>query len=154
MELKMYQLGALDAFSRWLEALNEAQSASEVSIETLEQAGVNIPAEVRNYPKTAWQNLKENSGVADGQDEYVDRTDDVNRPIPHICFKVPTGGGKTLSRRRRFGTPQSANRVDLVDCTARGYLRANESRLVESGTPVSPNVGAGECRLRQSAGKG
>ena len=34
--------------------------------------------------------------MADGQAEYVDRTDDANRPIPHICFKVPTGGGKTL----------------------------------------------------------
>ena len=97
MELKTYQLGALDAFSRWLEALNEAQSASESVIETLEQAGVNnILAEIRNYPKTAWQSLKENGGVADGQAKYVDRTDDANRPIPHICFKVPTGGGKTL----------------------------------------------------------
>ncbi len=28
--------------------------------------------------------------------EYVSRTDDAGRPIPHICFKVPTGGGKTL----------------------------------------------------------
>ena len=28
--------------------------------------------------------------------EYVDRTDEANRPIPHICFKVPMGGGKTL----------------------------------------------------------
>ena len=34
--------------------------------------------------------------MADGQAEYVDRTDGANRPIPHICFKVPTGGGKTL----------------------------------------------------------
>ena len=96
MELKMYQLSVLDAFSRWLETLNEAQSESETATEVLAQAGVDIPAEVRNYPKKAWQNLTETGGVADGQAEYVDRTDDANRPIPHICFKVPTGGGKTL----------------------------------------------------------
>ena len=96
LELKMYQRSALDAFSRWLEALNEAQSESEVAIEALEQAGVNIPNEHRNYPKTAWQNLRENGGVAESTGEYVDRTDGANRPIPHICFKVPTGGGKTL----------------------------------------------------------
>ena len=34
--------------------------------------------------------------IAGSAGEYVDRTDDANRPIPHICFKVPTGGGKTL----------------------------------------------------------
>ena len=98
MELKMYQLGALDAFSRWLEALNEAQNTSEIAIEALKGKEVDIPIlnEIRNYPKTAWQKLRENDGVADGQAEYVDRTDDANRPIPHICFKVPTGGGKTL----------------------------------------------------------
>ena len=28
--------------------------------------------------------------------EYVSRTDDAGRPIPHLCFKVPTGGGKTF----------------------------------------------------------
>jgi type III restriction enzyme len=96
LELKVYQRNALDAFTRWLEALEEAQSKSETAIEALKQAGVDIPDEIRNYPKTAWQKLRENGGVANGQAEYVDRTDDANRPIPHICFKVPTGGGKTL----------------------------------------------------------
>ena len=47
-------------------------------------------------PKTAWQTLKANGGVAATASEHVDRTDEANRPIPHICFKVPTGGGKTL----------------------------------------------------------
>ena len=55
-----------------------------------------IHDEIRNYPKIAWQKLKENGGVAATAGEYVDRTDEANRPIPHICFKVPTGGGKTL----------------------------------------------------------
>ena len=35
-------------------------------------------------------------GVAESAGEYVNRTDGGGRPIPHICFKVPTGGGKTL----------------------------------------------------------
>ena len=26
----------------------------------------------------------------------MSRRDDAGRPIPHVCFKVPTGGGKTL----------------------------------------------------------
>ena len=98
MELKEYQRGTLDALARWLEALEEAQRDSETLIEAFQQTPTNIPIpdEIRNYPKIAWQKLKENGGVAPTAGEYVDRTDEANRPIPHTCFKVPTGGGKTL----------------------------------------------------------
>ena len=98
MELKEYQRSALDALARWLETLENAQRDSETIIEALRQirADALIPDEFRNYPKAAWQKLKENGGVAATASEHVDRTDEANRPIPHICFKVPTGGGKTL----------------------------------------------------------
>ena len=97
MELKIYQQNALDAFTRWLEALEETQHTSKTAIEALKQAGVDgIPDELQNYPQKAWQNLKQNDGVAPTAGDYVTRTDDAKRPIPHVCFKVPTGGGKTL----------------------------------------------------------
>ena len=98
MELKEYQRGALDALVRWLEVLENAQRDSETMIEALQRTPIDVPIpdELRNYPKAAWQTLKENGGVAATASEYVDRTDEANRPIPHICFKVPTGGGKTL----------------------------------------------------------
>ena len=97
MELKVYQQSALDAFTRWLETLSEVENTSKTAIEALKQAGVDsIPAELRNYPQNAWQNLKQSDGVAATAGDYVTRTDYANRPIPHICFKVPTGGGKTL----------------------------------------------------------
>ena len=96
MELKMYQLRALDAFSHWLEVLKEAQNKSETTIRALKLLKADIPDETRNYPKTAWEKLKEDDEVAVTAGKYVGRTDGTNRPIPHICFKVPTGGGKTL----------------------------------------------------------
>ena len=96
MELKTYQLRALDAFSHWLEVLKEAQDKSEATIKALKHLKVDIPDETRNYPKTAWEKLRTEGGVAESAGEYVSRTDGANRPIPHICFKVPTGGGKTL----------------------------------------------------------
>ena len=97
MELKVYQQNALDAFTRWLETLSEVQNTSETAIEALRQAGVaEIPNELRNYPQKTWQNLKQSNGVAPTAGDYVPRTDDAKRPIPHVCFKVPTGGGKTL----------------------------------------------------------
>ena len=98
LELKEYQRGALDALTRWLETLEETQRELETMIEMFRQAPTDIPIpdELRNYPRSAWQKLKENGGVAATAGEHIDRTDEANRSIPHICFKVPTGGGKTL----------------------------------------------------------
>lgn len=97
MELKIYQQNALDAFTCWLETLSEVENTSKTAIEALKQAGVDsIPAELQNYPQNAWQNLEQRDGIAPTAGDYVTRTDEAKRPIPHICFKVPTGGGKTL----------------------------------------------------------
>ena len=57
---------------------------------------MDVPADLRDYPRRAWQRLAEAGGVADTAGQYASRTDAAGRPIPHICFKVPTGGGKTL----------------------------------------------------------
>ena len=98
MELKEYQREALDALARWLETLAETQHELEKMMEVFRQTPTDIPIpdELRNYPKAVWKKLRENGSVPATAGEYVDRTDDANRPIPHICFKVPTGGGKTL----------------------------------------------------------
>ena len=98
MELKDYQANALEAFAAWLEALTSARLQSEAAITALKQAGpaITISEELYNYPKIAWQQLKDAGQVAATAGDYVSRTDDAGRPIPHVCFKVPTGGGKTL----------------------------------------------------------
>ena len=57
---------------------------------------MDVPDEVRNYPKKAWEELSRSGGVAPSAEAYVDRTAAAGYPIPHVCFKVPTGGGKTL----------------------------------------------------------
>ena len=96
MELKEYQTAALDAFARWLDALEEARQEAEEDVAYYTGRGRVVPEGVGDYPRTAWQRLAESGGVADTAGQYVSRTDDAGRPIPHICFKVPTGGGKTL----------------------------------------------------------
>ena len=100
LELKIYQRDTLDAFNHWLEVIKEARNISETQIERFKEVGVDIDADleadIRNYPKKAWEKLAKDGGVAATAGEYVDRKDGANRPIPHICFKVPTGGGKTL----------------------------------------------------------
>ncbi len=93
MELKQYQSDALDTFSKWLNALAEQRKRTEEAIAKL--GGVlDDMSEVENYPKRTWTAMIKDNLVKDAQ--YIDRQDDSGRPIPHICLKVPTGGGKTL----------------------------------------------------------
>ena len=96
MELKEYQAAALEAFTRWLDALSAAEAQSEAVVANWPEAGGRIPDEILNYPRTAWMMLSQSGGVAESAGDYVGRVDDAGRRIPHICFKVPTGGGKTL----------------------------------------------------------
>ena len=96
MELKEYQSAALDTFARWLAALRYERAESIDTINLLQSKGRRITDDVRDYPKAAWETLRETGVVADPNAPYVTRSDGANNPIPHICFKVPTGGGKTL----------------------------------------------------------
>ena len=103
MELKEYQLAALEAFSRWLDALECARRKSEKAADALRGVHADVPGDVSNYPKAAWERLAESGSVAESAGGYASRTDDAGRPIPHVCFKVPTGGGKTLLAAAALG---------------------------------------------------
>ena len=96
MELKEYQATALETFGRWCDSLGEAELQCRDGAAALRQASVAVPEDLIDYPKTAWERLRLAGGVAASAGPYVSRADDVGRPIPHVCFKVPTGGGKTL----------------------------------------------------------
>ncbi len=89
MQLKEYQQEAIQSLDRWLEAIHEAKAEIDRKAEDLESIGYQISKDEANFPKHAWQHLQQPS-------EYVSRTTDSDEPIPHICLKVPTGGGKTL----------------------------------------------------------
>ena len=96
MELKEYQNDTLDAFDRWRRKLDEAREESRRQTAALVEAGASVPTEIGNFPKTAWNRLADAKEVAPSAGPYVDRVDGAGRPIPHVCFKIPTGGGKTL----------------------------------------------------------
>ena len=104
MQLKTYQQNALDQLDRWLDALKEARLKCEKVTQALEESGVDVPEELKNYPLAAWRNLKNQNVLPavqnqDGKSEvpdYISRTATSGEPAPHICLKIPTGGGKTL----------------------------------------------------------
>ena len=110
---------------RYLEALKAArQQAEELSafdLSTLppivRESTEDAVKQAEDYPRVAWENLREASvlpGITDaqGQDvipDHIPRQSAAGEPIPHVCLKVPTGGGKTLLgveavRRLKLGT--------------------------------------------------
>ena len=101
MQLKAYQQQALDRLDSWLAALKEAHLKSEKTEKVLVKEGMDIPEELENYPRAAWESLK-GQGILppdSGRNaipDYIPRTSASGAPIPHVCMKIPTGGGKTL----------------------------------------------------------
>lgn len=103
MQLKTYQQNALEQLDRWLEALKEAHKDAADGVEFYAQKKKPVPEELKNYPRAAWQSLKDTNvlpGISDNGTlaipDYISRTGTSGEPIPHACLKVPTGGGKTL----------------------------------------------------------
>lgn len=96
MQLKEYQIRTLETFERWLRALSEAEEDARDDVERRTYRGRPVLPEHRNYPRHAWEQLATEGELPPGAGAYVERQDGVGRPVPHICFKVPTGGGKTL----------------------------------------------------------
>ena len=103
MQLKHYQQNALEQLDRWLAALKEAHKDAADGEEFYAKKKRPVPEELKNYSRSAWQSLKDTNvlpGIPrDGNIEipdYISRTGTSGEPIPHVCLKVPTGGGKTL----------------------------------------------------------
>ena len=112
MELKDYQQQALETLDRYLEALKEArQQAKELATvdlselpPVLREQSAAFATAAEDYPRVAWESLRQKSGLPGVPDEngenripeYISREAASGEPIPHVCLKVPTGGGKTL----------------------------------------------------------
>ena len=103
MQLKNYQQQALEQLEHWLDALKEALKDREDAKEFYGGKHKEVPPHMQNYPASAWASLKEH-GVLPGFPidgnivipDHISRTATSGEPIPHICLKIPTGGGKTL----------------------------------------------------------
>ena len=141
MELKEYQSRTLEAFARWRVALEQARQTSIIGSEALEQAGVAVPADMRNYPKEAWRALASTGDVAVSAGLYVDRTAHAGFPIPHVCFKIPTGGGKTLLAAAALERLNRQTGLTLWITPTPRYLPADQERSLGPGASLPANAG-------------
>ena len=104
MELKDYQIKALEAFEDYFDVLTRNEREGHAQAKKYQEAGLPMPTDILDFPRRAWKELGNIGKVADRR--YAARLDDRERPIPHVCFKVPTGGGKTLLAAEALGRIQ------------------------------------------------
>ncbi len=103
MQTKHYQEKTLERLQLWVEELNKARIQSENIKQAVQAQGTSMPRHLKNYPLIAWDSLKESKQIPPVLErdkkvfpEYISRTGTNGQPIPHVCLKIPTGGGKTF----------------------------------------------------------
>ncbi len=127
MELKDYQAKALGAFDDYFEALTRNEREGQAQAEKYQDAGLPMPDNTLDFPRRTWNELAEVGKVADGR--YAERLDGKGDPIPHVCFKVPTGGGKTLLAAEALGRIQYPRGLVLWIVPTRAIYRQTKDAL-------------------------
>lgn len=127
MQLKEYQIEALETFDDYFAALTRIERESLEQAERYKIAGLPMPDDMLDFPRKTWSELAEARKVADGR--YAGRLDGMERPIPHVCFKVPTGGGKTLLAAEALGRIQHPTGLVLWIVPTRAIYRQTKDAL-------------------------
>lgn len=102
MELKEYQQGVLQKIDRYLSVLAEKREDAEAFVAFQKDRGKE--AELADYCREAWDQMNKERLLPYLRDKdgnafvapYLTSLDGLQRSIPNVCLKVPTGGGKTL----------------------------------------------------------
>ena len=96
MELKEYQQTALDTLDVWLDRL----AVRKASVDKLANLAAEneIPFEPPNFPEQVWEAMRKEGRLPSNRSAtpYSSRADGLGNPLPNVCLKIPTGGGKTL----------------------------------------------------------
>lgn len=102
MELKEYQQGVLHKIDRYLATLAEQTDKVEKVKVLIAEQGLDI--DIGDPCQKSWDHLNKERLLPYLRDKdgkafvapWLARHDGMNRSIPNVCLKVPTGGGKTL----------------------------------------------------------
>ena len=127
MELKGYQAKALEAFDDYFETLTRNEREGQAQAKRYQDAGLPMPDDTLNFPRRTWQELAAVGKVANRR--YAERLDGAGDPIPHLCFKVPTGGGKTLLAAEALGRIQYPRGLVLWIVPTRAIYRQTKDAL-------------------------
>lgn len=101
MKLKDYQQDVVDRLGNYLRELEAAKKKTDKQIKVLTENDLDIPAGL-DPNKDAWV-AGQRQGIVQSTLPYKAYSDGVGRPVPNLCLKVPTGGGKTLIAAHAVG---------------------------------------------------
>jgi type III restriction enzyme len=96
MQTKEFQQSVLDTLDLYLAELHKQRASTLTASEYVRQnPDLDLPQP--NFPEKAWKTLRNNHQLPRSRiaAPYNSRTDGAGNPIPNICLKIPTGGGKT-----------------------------------------------------------
>ncbi len=99
MERKEFQEDILKTFRAYLDEVAEQRlKAKKVEDANLRESDPDLLRPIPDWPKKAWDRLRETDQLPPSRREtpYKSRLDPSGKHVPSVCFKVPTGGGKTM----------------------------------------------------------
>ncbi len=105
MELKDYQEGVLDRLSVYLNTLKEKKqdTLDLAEVKKKNKRPIEWDSEDFNFCEKVWNTLNKQKLLplistkhGESTAPYKNRISGLKHPVPNICLKVPTGGGKTL----------------------------------------------------------
>lgn len=104
-QLKPFQSTALGRLDAYLSELDRQRAQAERASTALRAAEVDVPPELADFPRKTWTALKAASLLppAFAEQPHSSRFDGAGRPVPNVCLKIPTGGGKTLLAAASIG---------------------------------------------------
>lgn len=97
-QLKPFQATALGRLDDYLKELGRHRAQADRAATALRAAEVDVPPEMADFPAKAWSALRTAGTLPPtyAQQPHSSRFDGAGRPVPNVCLKIPTGGGKTL----------------------------------------------------------
>ncbi len=99
-QLKKFQSETLLQLDRYLVELARCRAQSDLLSRQLSamEGADDLLARARDFPRNAWAALKKAAALPPkfAHLAHSSRFDGAGRPIPNVCLKIPTGGGKTL----------------------------------------------------------
>ena len=100
MELKDFQSAVLEKLSGYLDILKKEYQEENIIVEHYKQKGQK--RKFTDFCKKVWEKLEDKLPTSRDKKgliqklPYLSKKDGLGHSIPHICLKIPTGGGKTL----------------------------------------------------------
>ena len=92
-----YQARVLKTFDEYLNALSDKKQKADQIAELASQQP-DLGLQVPDFTEQAWKEMADAGKLPASRISlsFSQRTDGINRPVPNVVFKVPTGGGKTF----------------------------------------------------------